>query len=154
MRRTEQEIINKTEIEDILNRATICRLGLSIDNVPYIVPLNYGYKDNCLFFHCAKEGKKLEIIRQNNNICFEIDIDSDIKKSDSPCKWSARYKSIIGFGKAYVIADKEEKLKGLDVIMSHYSNESTFEYNEKSVENVLIIKVVIDEMTGKKTSDS
>lgn len=52
-----------------------------------------------------------------------------------------------------MIADKEEKLKGLNVIMSHYSNESTFEYNEKSVENVLIIKVVIDEMTGKKTGD-
>lgn len=150
MQRTEREIKDRNEIETILHNATVCRLGLSMDNIPYIVPLNYGYKDNCLFFHCAKEGEKIEIIRQNNNVCFEIDIDSNIKKSDSPCKWSAHYKSVIGFGRAYFITEREEKVKGLDVIMSHYSDASKFEYADKSLDNVLIIKVEIDEMTGKK----
>lgn len=150
MRRTEREIKNKKEIEDILNRASVCRLGLSINDIPYIVPLNYGYKENSLFFHCAKEGKKIDILKQNNNICFEIDIDSDIKKADSPCKWSAHYKSIIGFGKAYLIEDREEKIKGLNVIMAHYSNNQRFEYNEKSLNNVIVIKVIIEEITGKK----
>lgn len=150
MRRTEREIKDRNEIETILKQASVCRLGLSIDDIPYIVPLNYGYKDNCLFFHCAKEGKKIEIIRQNNNVCFEIDIDSNIKKSDSPCKWSAQYKSIIGFGRAFIVEDRKEKIRGLDVIMSHYRDRQKFEYTEKSLNDVLIIKVVIEEMTGKK----
>ena len=71
MRRKDKEIKDKEVIESIIKRATVCRIALSENNVPYIVPLSFGYKDNCLYFHSAPEGRKIDIIKQNNNVCFE-----------------------------------------------------------------------------------
>ena len=64
MRRKEKEITDHTEIEAILNRSEICRLAMADDNVPYVVALNYGYANNCLYIHCAPEGKKIDMIRK------------------------------------------------------------------------------------------
>jgi len=73
MKRSEREIKDRKEIEAIIERADVCRLGLSDDNMPYIIPMNFGYKDNRLYFHCAKKGKKIDIIKRNNSTCFEMD---------------------------------------------------------------------------------
>jgi nitroimidazol reductase NimA-like FMN-containing flavoprotein (pyridoxamine 5'-phosphate oxidase superfamily) len=63
MRKKDKEIKDKELMESILKRAIICRMGLSENNVPYIVPLNFGYKNNFLYFHSAKEGRKIDMIR-------------------------------------------------------------------------------------------
>ena len=78
MRRKEKEIKDRKEIISILQKAKICRIGLSENNKPYIVPMNFGYKEGCLYFHCANEGRKIGIIKKNNNVCFEIDTDHKI----------------------------------------------------------------------------
>ena len=82
MRRKEKEITDKTAIESIILRSSVCRLALSEDNHPYIVPLCFGYKDNTLYFHSALEGKKLDIMKNNNNVCFEFDIDYQIVEAE------------------------------------------------------------------------
>jgi len=151
MRKKEKEIKDEDTIKSVIKRATVCRIGLSENNVPYIVPLNFGYKDNCLYFHSAREGKKIDMIRRNNDVCFEIDIDNEIVKGEDPCGWSTKYYSIIGFGKAYLLEGFEEKRKALDIIMEHYSNKSSFEYPEEAVNNAAFIKVEIESMTGKKS---
>jgi nitroimidazol reductase NimA-like FMN-containing flavoprotein (pyridoxamine 5'-phosphate oxidase superfamily) len=133
MRKKDKEIKDKELMESILKRAIICRMGLSENNEPYIVPLNFGYKDNFLYFHSAKEGRKIDMIRKNNNICFEIDIDTKLLDAEKPCKWSMQYYSVIGFGKAFLVEDLEEKRAALDIIMEHYAGESSFEYPEGSV---------------------
>ena len=148
MRRKDKQINDVAVIEDILSNAAVCRLGLCEENRPYVVPLCFGYKDNALYFHCASQGKKLDILRNNNNVCFEIDIDCEIIKADQPCDWGVKYKSVIGFGKAVFIEDVESKRKALDVIMQQYS-EKSFEYPEKAVKNTVVIKVAIESMTGK-----
>ena len=150
MRRKDREIEDKQEIEEIIKSASICRLGLSYNDLPYIVPMNFGYKDNCLFFHSAKEGKKLDIIRENSNICFEIDIETKIIKNKKPCNWGMEYKSIIGFGHAYIISDFSAKKEALNTIMNNYTTRN-FEFNEKAVNSVEIIKVEIQEISGKKS---
>ncbi len=151
MRRKDREVKDENTIRTIIRRATVCRIGLCENNVPYVVPLNFGYKDNCLYFHSAREGKKIDMIRSNNGICFEIDIGSEIVEGDDACGWSIKYYSIIGFGKAFLVEDFEEKRKALDIIMEHYSNKSSFEYPEDAVNNTAIIKVKIESMTGKKS---
>ncbi|MBM4241899.1 MAG: pyridoxamine 5'-phosphate oxidase family protein [Euryarchaeota archaeon] len=93
----------------IIKNATICRIALSVNKMPYIVPMNFGYKDNRLYLHSASEGKKIDIIRENNNICFEMDIKHDLVKSESPCHYGMKYCSVIGFGKAYLVDDLDEK---------------------------------------------
>jgi hypothetical protein len=150
MRKTEKEIKDIAAIEDILKRAFVCRLGLCDGNQPYIVPLCFGYKDNALFIHCAKEGKKLDIIRKNNNVCFEVDIDHEVVKGTSACKWSFKYKSVIGFGKAVLVEDIEAKRKALDVIMRQFSA-NTFDYPQETIRKTTIIKVEIESMTGKQS---
>jgi uncharacterized protein len=120
MRRNEREIKDLEEIKAIIQGAQVCRIGFSEKDIPYIVPMDFGYKDDCLYFHCANEGKKLELIRQNNKVCFEMDIDHHIVKSEGrPCEWSARYRSVIGFGKAFVIENLREKSTAMNIVMEH-----------------------------------
>ena len=150
MRRKDKEIKDKDVIESIIKRATVCRIGLSENNVPYIVPLVFGYKNDCLYFHSAPEGKKIDIIKQNNNVCFELDVDCELVKSEDPCNWDMKYYSVIGFGKAFFVDDLEGKRKALNIIMEHYSSNS-HEYPVNEINKVTIIKVKIDSMTGKKS---
>ena len=150
MRRKDREIKDKKLIESIIKRASVCRIALSENDVPYIVPLNFGHKNNFLYFHSGKEGRKIDMIRRNNIVCFEIEIDSELVEAENPCNWSMKYYSIIGFGKAFLVEDFEEKREALDIIVEHYSGKSSFEYPEKTVNNVAIIKVKIESMTGKK----
>jgi uncharacterized protein len=150
MRRKEREIKSVGAIEDVLRRATVCRLGLCEDNRPYVVPVCFGYKDNALYIHCGPEGKKLEIIRKNNNVCFEVDIDKKLVKTERPCKWGFNYKSVIGFGKAVLVEDADTKRKALDIIIQQFSA-NVFEYPEETVRKTTIIKVEIESMTGKQS---
>lgn len=148
MRRKDKQINDIAAIEDILGRATVCRLGLCEGSRPYVVPLCFGYEENALYFHCAGQGKKLDILRKNNNVCFEVDINHELVEADKACDWGMKYRSVIGFGKAVFIEDDKQKRKALDVIMQQYSD-GTFEYPADAIENIVVIKVEIESMTGK-----
>ena len=150
MRKKDKEIKDVAAIKDILSKALVCRLALCENNQPYVVPLCFGYKDNALYLHCAGQGKKLDIIRKNNNVCFELDIDIELVKGEQPCNWGMKYKSVIGFGKAVFIEDADLKRKALDIIMRNFSGK-TFEYPEQVVKNTTVIKVEIENMTGKQS---
>lgn len=151
MRKREKEIKEKHAIESIMKRAAICRIGLSGNDVPYVVPLNFGYRDNCLYFHSAKEGKKIDMMQKNNTVCFEIDVDTELMQAEDPCKWSMKYSSVIGFGRAFLLEEPEEKRQALNIIMEHYSGRSSREYPEKALGSIAIIKVQIESMTGKRS---
>ena len=150
MRREDKAIHDRDEIEAIIRGALACRLALSDDNRPYVVPLCFGYENNTLYFHSATEGRKVEILKKNSNVCFEFDIDHEVVQGEKPCKWSMKYRSVIGFGKGSLVENLEEKRKGLDAIMKHYSGRS-FAYVEPAIESTVIIKVEIESMTGKKS---
>lgn len=150
MRRKDKEIKDKIEIESIISRFAVCRIALCENNSPYIVPVCFGYMDNCLYFHSASDGKKIDIIKKNNRVCFEFDTHEGLIKSENPCDWDIKYHSVVGSGKAFFINDLEEKTKALNIITGHYSSDA-FEYQENSVDNVTIIKVEIENITGKKS---
>jgi nitroimidazol reductase NimA-like FMN-containing flavoprotein (pyridoxamine 5'-phosphate oxidase superfamily) len=150
MRKKEKEITDKTAMESIILRSSVCRLAMSEENRPYIVPLCFGYKDDTLYFHSAREGRKLDILGKNNKVCFEFDIDHEIVEADDACKWTMKYQSVIGVGKGSIIDDIESKRKALNIIMQNYSRNS-YEYPDKTVKKIVIIKVEIEHMTGKKS---
>jgi len=150
MRRKEKEITDRAVIESIVLRSSVCRLALSEDNRPYIVPLCFGYKDNTLYFHSARKGKKLDILRKNNNVCFEFDIDHKIVEAEKACKWGMKYQSVIGYGNASVINDPESKRRAFNIIMQHYSGRP-FTYAVAALKDTVIIKVEIESMRGKKS---
>ena len=152
MRKKEKEIQDRAEIEAVIQKAEICRLGLSVDNRPYIVPLNFGFEGSCLYFHTAREGKKIDMIRQNNCVCFEMDVDCSPVRAENPCDWTMKYRSVIGYGTASLLTDAEEKRRALDVIMEHYSG-PLGEYPENRVDRLAIIKVEIESMASKRSGD-
>jgi nitroimidazol reductase NimA-like FMN-containing flavoprotein (pyridoxamine 5'-phosphate oxidase superfamily) len=152
MRREERAITDIKEIHEIIHKAEVCRLGLAVENTPYIVPVNYGFLDNSLYVHCATEGRKLDMIRKNNTVCFEIDIDHKIiDGGEVACKWGTLYRSVIGYGKAFIIDDFEEKKKALNAIMNHYSGKKDYQYTDNAVKNVGIIRIDITYLSGKQT---
>jgi nitroimidazol reductase NimA-like FMN-containing flavoprotein (pyridoxamine 5'-phosphate oxidase superfamily) len=150
MRRKDKEIKDIKEIESIMNRCDVCRIALCENNSPYIFPVSFGYKDKCLYFHSAADGRKIDIIKKNNRVCFEFDIHNELIKSENLCNWDVKYYSVIGSGKAFFIEDIEGKTKALDIITGHYSS-GAFEYQKNSVTNVTVIKVEIENLTGKKS---
>lgn len=152
MRRVEREIRDIREIENILHKALVCRVAFAHDGRPYIVPVNFGYRNRCLYFHCAPAGKKLDIIKKNNNVCFEAEADLELITGDDPCKeWTMKYRSVIGSGKAHIVEDPNEKIKGLNTIMAHYSGQDSHEYDDKTFRKVTVVKIEIETMTGKKS---
>ncbi|MCX7747812.1 MAG: pyridoxamine 5'-phosphate oxidase family protein [Clostridia bacterium] len=151
MRRKEKEVTDKTEIESILHEADVLRLAMCDQNLPYMVPMNFGYKDNTFYLHAAREGKKIDILQNNPQVCFEVDIRHELVTGELACNWGMKYKSVIGFGKAYFIEDFSAKKQALDIIMEKYSGKSSFQYAEKAIESICIIKIEIDHMTGKKS---
>ena len=155
MRRSDREIINIEEKISIIQKCKVCRIGLSTNDEPYIVPLNYGYDftDNklTLFFHSAVEGKKIEIINKNNNACFEIDCENKLIEGEKACNYSCAFKSIIGFGKIFIIENMDEKIKGLNSIMQHQTDSATvFNFSSENLQKVLVYKMVVGEFTGKQ----
>jgi len=149
MRRSEREITDKSAMEDIINASIVCRLGLSDGDEPYIVPLCFGYQDGALYFHGAREGKKMDMIRKNPNVCFEFDTNTEMIEAEEACGWSLKYQSVVGFGKAQLVEDPDEKRKALDIIMNQYSDRA-YQFPDKAVEKTGLIKVQIETMTGKQ----
>lgn len=142
--------VDQKEMERIILKAEVCRLGLVDGDRPYVVPMSFGYHENALYFHTGKKGRKMEILNKNNRVCFEMEVDLEIVPAENPCKWNMRYKSIVGYGRAVILVDPAEKIKALDVIVNHYGG-SVVAYDEKRVKGLAIIKVAIDSMKGKQT---
>jgi uncharacterized protein len=149
MRRKDLEIKDRKEIEAIIKSGKLCRIALSYNDKPYIVPMNYGYKDNSLYFHSAKEGKKIDLIAKNNNVCFEITTNHGIKNTGIPCKWENRYSCVIGYGKAFLVDQPEEKARALNILVGHYAPDTSYEFSEDNLSRTAVIKIDIEEMTGK-----
>jgi hypothetical protein len=153
MRRRDREITDNQEFEEIFNKADVCRIALANDNVPYIVSMNFGYINNptkTIYFHCANEGKKLDMIRKNNHVCFEMDIDHEIIKGEKGCDWGSKFTSIVGYGLIHIVTENNDKIEALNSIMTHYGGEGEYKYDYKVVEQTTILRLEINEMTGKK----
>ena len=150
MRLKDKEISDKSSIEAIIEQAKVCKLGMVNGNMPYIVPLCFGYQDNALFFHSALKGQKIDCLHSNPNVCFEFDLIAEPKESDEPCSWSMRYQSVIGFGRAVFVEDSDEKYKALNIIMAQYPNKK-FQFPDNKVKATAVFKVEIESMTGKQS---
>jgi Predicted flavin-nucleotide-binding protein len=151
MRRTDKEIKDRNKIDAIIKKANCCRIALVDGSYPYIVPVNFAVSNNHLYFHSAKEGKKIDILRKNNQVCFEMDIEGEIVKGQRACSWGMKYVSVIGFGQAFFIEDNTGKRKALDILMEKYAGRSGFSYADDELDKITIIDVKIDQITGKQS---
>jgi uncharacterized protein len=150
MRKKEKEITDPELLEAIMQRALVCHVGLCADNNPYVVPLSFGYRDGRLFFHTGRQGLKMDLLRRNPRICFEMTVDVEVLPGETPCKWNMKYYSIIGFGTARFEEAPLAKRQALDLIMAHYGGEPA-DYPAELLEKIIIIEVAIEELTGRQS---
>jgi nitroimidazol reductase NimA-like FMN-containing flavoprotein (pyridoxamine 5'-phosphate oxidase superfamily) len=150
MRKADREIKDATAVRAIMEEALVCRIGLSDDGAPYVVPMNFGLGENCIYLHCATEGRKLDILRKNDKVCFEMDLLREIKQGPESCGWGARYESVIGFGRAVIVEAPAEKRAALDRIMGHYDAEGPFSYPDDTLARTAVIRIDIESVAGKR----
>lgn len=145
---TDQDVI-----ESIVRRALVCRIALAEDNRPYVVPVCFGYEDGALYFHSSPQGRKMDILGKNDAVCFEFDIDQEVVKAEGACQWNIEYRSVIGFGKASLVEDPEEKRRALDLIVGQYGGEPE-QYPQKMLSQTAVVRIDIESATAKVTADS
>jgi len=149
MRKKEREITDLSEIESIIRKAQVCRVAMVDGNQPYVVPVCFGYEKGALYVHGALAGRKIDVLKKNNRVCFEMDEDVEIRGAEKACKFSLKYRSVIGTGKARFLEKDDEKTRALDVIMKHYSDRD-FTFSKPDLDSVLVWKIEIDSLSGKK----
>jgi hypothetical protein len=150
VRRGDREIRDREQIDSIIRRCRVCRLGLSDEGQPYVVPLCFGYDGAALYFHCSPKGRKLDILRRNNKVCVEFDLVEGMVEADQGCDWGIRYQSAIGFGTAEVVEGIAEKQAALGLLMAQYS-ERSYVFPPEMLARTAVVKVAIDSLTGKQT---
>ena len=148
MRRKDKEIRDKTRIEQIIQDARVCRLALADNGQPYVVPLNFGYRDGVVYFHSARQGRKIDMLKANPRVCLEFSTALELVRGETPCDWGQRFQSVIAFGNARLIEDDAAKSAALDIIMAHYGGRGG-DYPEKKLKMTAVIEVKLTEMTGK-----
>jgi nitroimidazol reductase NimA-like FMN-containing flavoprotein (pyridoxamine 5'-phosphate oxidase superfamily) len=150
MRKKNREITNRKEIDEIIRDSQVCRLALSVGDVPYLVPLSFGYDGDAIYIHTALEGKKIEYFKHNNRVCFEFERNLKlIQNAEKACKWTFWYECVIGYGTISELIELEEKKHGLNQIMEHYSGKQ-WEFDEGPLEKARVWKIFISSMTGKR----
>jgi len=155
MRRKDREITDISDINEILRQCKTCHVAMVDDGMPYVVPLSYGYvlDGNLLelYLHSAHEGRKIDVLKRCNKVCFEISIEGEPVNTESPCNSGYYYASVIGFGEAVFIEDAERKCEALSIMVKHQTGRDAF-FTAEHADSVCVFKIVSSEFTGKKKS--
>ncbi len=148
MRRKDRELTDRSSIDQIIRRCQVCHLAVCDEGQPYVIPLNFGYDGQCLYFHSATSGKKLDILKRNSRVGFAFYILHEITKADSPCQWGARYESVIGSGLTESLDSHQEKASALGWIIRQYGGEPG-DFTEKELDSVAVIRISVSSISGK-----
>ena len=152
MRRKDREITDAEEIRRILSRARVLHLGLNDDEGPYVVPMHYGFtfEDGklTLYVHCAKEGRKLDLLRRDGRVFVEIDTDEALLPGETACAWGARYASVMGRGRAAIVEDAAEKCRALTLLMRTQTGKD-FSITPEMAAAVTVLRIDVETYTAK-----
>ncbi|WP_277056424.1 pyridoxamine 5'-phosphate oxidase family protein [Treponema socranskii] len=153
MRRKDREVTDIRQIESIIEKAKVVHIGMIDSGAPYVVPMQYGYvfTDGALtlYLHSAQEGRKIDCIKKNQNVCIELETDiAPISGGDIPCKYSSAYASVMGDGTAEIVEDPKEKVFGLESIMKTQTGKA-FTVSEEMAAAVSVIKISVPRVTAK-----
>ena len=153
MRQSRKEIKDSSVIIDLLNACPVGRMGtIGEDGYPVIKPLNFAYHDGRIYFHSALEGEKIEDIRRDNRVCFEVDLPiAYVKGIESPCKSEYLYRSVIIKGRAVIVEDRDERISALRRLMKKYQPEDGYgDFPAEKLSITCIVRIDIEAMVGKE----
>ena len=152
MTKRERQVTDPQQILEILDKGQVLHLGLSVNDEPYVVPMNYGYRMEdgklTLYLHSAVKGKKLDMIRANPKVFFAIDCDRMPFQGDKPCQYGLVYSSVMGRGTAVIVEDVEEKKRAMTALMKTQTGKE-FAFEDRLVSIVSVIRIDEAEYTAK-----
>lgn len=153
MRRKDREITDTAQIMEIWKKCRVCRLAMADGPRPYVVPMNFGVEEKdgqfTIYLHCAPEGRRLSILERRPAVCVEADCEYSPIESNTPCRYSCTFASVIGEGKAEILQAHEEKAHGLSVIMEHQAGKS-FSFSPAQTGMVAVIRIRLQLVTAKR----
>jgi nitroimidazol reductase NimA-like FMN-containing flavoprotein (pyridoxamine 5'-phosphate oxidase superfamily) len=151
MRRSDREITELATIQSIVQACTVCRVGLAVDSEPYVVPVSFGFDGESVYFHTARDGRKIDMMTANPRVCVQFERGVElVEDKDEACGWNIRYESVIGFGAVVELVDEPAKSRGLNQIMKHYSGRD-WEFDQQRLEATRVWRVDLDILTGKRS---
>jgi hypothetical protein len=151
MRRKEKEITDPAELRRILGAARVCRLALCDGDRPYLVPLTFALDGDDLVLHSARSGRKLDILRRNAAVCFEVEEGVEIAPAATACETGMRFRTVIGHGDAEIVDDRAERLRLLALFGPRYGVAQEATPPEREVERTCVIRIRVRELTGKRS---
>jgi nitroimidazol reductase NimA-like FMN-containing flavoprotein (pyridoxamine 5'-phosphate oxidase superfamily) len=149
MRRKDREITDRAEIDAILRSAKVMHVALADNDIPFLVPVFFGYDGTSLYFHSAPTGTKMEILKRNSRVCFEVSLDQGVIESEKACDFEARHRTVIGYGKAVLIEDEEVKIKALDLIVEKLADKK-FTYPKENLGVTAVVRIDCESIKGKQ----
>lgn len=153
MRRQERQVTDPAQLNAIIAGCKICRVAMMDDLGLYIVPMNFGYlyekETLTLYFHCAKEGRKVNAFRRYPKVAFEMDCNTALVAGNVPCAYSYNYQSIVGCGTIAAVTTHEEKSQALTAIMAHQTGKH-FTFDKQAATSVAVYKIESTAFTGKQ----
>lgn len=154
MRRKDREITDCTKIEQIIASCHCCRIGFYDEGQIYIVPLNFGYvfenEQFVFYFHSAKEGRKVDLIKSSPHVGFELDTNYKLHEADTACDHSAQFQSIIGTGVVNIVESPEEKKNGLLTMMKQNTGKGDWSFSDQMLNAVCVFKLTVDSISCKE----
>lgn len=150
MRKAQREITDQAALAALLGRGRVINLALNADGAPYVVPMNYGYKDGVLYVHCAREGTKLDLLRADARVGFSIVVDYALRLKDDPCEATAHYASICGTGTARILETQEEKQHGLEAVVAQVAPHAGREFPQKVLDVTCVVAITPERLSGKQ----
>ena len=139
-------------IEEVLRQAKICFVGMAdTDGTPYVIPMNFGYRDGSFYLHSAQEGRSISILSRNPQVCLSVSVENALvfQHPEVACSYRMKAKSVIAWGKVVYEEDDDRKREALDIIMEQYIDKA-FRYSDPAVRNVKIWRVDVEEITCKE----
>lgn len=147
MRRSEREITDPAAVEALLRAGDYLCLGTHDDDGPYVVPLDYAYRDGVVWAHCAPDGRKVAAIAADPRVSFTVVARHDVVTAGKPCEWTTRYASVMGTGRARVIGEGDELHAGLAALVERYGGDPALLPAEP--DGVAVIRIDVERLTGK-----
>lgn len=147
-----KRITNEPELFQIIDKCEACYVSMvDQNNMPYVVPLNFGLKDGVIYLHSSQTGKKTDILRQNKNVCIAFSTDHQLRFQHEAvaCSYGMKYRSVLVYGQIEFIENAEDKIMAMNIVMKKYVGKD-FTYNAPAIREVCVYKVIISEMSGKK----
>ena len=152
VRRREKEIQKPEILDELLRNTQVCRIGLAPSKAPgypYVVPVHFVHDQGRIYVHSARAGKKISMLGENPRVCVEMDDLIELKSADKACDYGTRFRSLIAFGTARIVEQREDKGRALRLLMEKYSGRS-FDFSGQEIQRVAIIEIQLEEVTGKQ----